>query len=298
MILSVGIPILFLTFIVIERMWPGRPLPKVSRWKLKGILFFALTGAVSATCPMLWTDWIRAHRLMDLEWLGTFGGFAAGLFVFELVGYLWHRVRHTSLFWWLHQLHHSAERLDVFGSALFHPLEIALNSFISSLVGFLVLGLSPSAAMLVGFFSVGMGIFQHANVRTPRWLGYFIQRPESHSVHHARGVHAFNYSNLPIIDMLFGTFKNPERFETEAGFWDGASERVGTMLIGRSVLMAVMLMLVGCAARGSIDAWGVEGTVERRGIDGVTTTTSFRGTRARALEGTGRSLSALRVPNR
>ena len=37
-----------------------------------------------------------------------------------------------------------------------------------------------------------------ANVRTPQWLGYLVQRPESHSVHHQRGVHAYNYSDLPL----------------------------------------------------------------------------------------------------
>jgi hypothetical protein len=26
----------------------------------------------------------------------------------------------------------------------------------------------------------------HMNIRTPEWLGYFIQRPESHRVHHLR----------------------------------------------------------------------------------------------------------------
>jgi hypothetical protein len=36
-------------------------------------------------------------------------------------------------------------------------------------------------------------------------------------------------------DMLFGTFKNPETFEGEVGFYDGASDRVLEMLVGRDV---------------------------------------------------------------
>jgi sterol desaturase/sphingolipid hydroxylase (fatty acid hydroxylase superfamily) len=79
-------------------------------------------------------------------------------------------------------------------------------------------------------------MFQHMNKRTPRWVGYFIQRPESHCIHHARGVHAFNYSDVPMWDMLFGTFRNPRSVEgVEAGFYDGASRRVGEMLRGRDV---------------------------------------------------------------
>ena len=68
-----------------------------------------------------------------------------------------------------------------------------------------------------------------------RWLGYIVQRPESHSIHHGRGVHAFNYSNFPVFDMLFGTFRNAERFEPETGFYDGASTRIGEMLVFRDV---------------------------------------------------------------
>jgi hypothetical protein len=31
-----------------------------------------------------------------------------------------------------------------------------------------------------------VAVFQHTNIRTPQLLGYIVQRPESHSVHHAR----------------------------------------------------------------------------------------------------------------
>jgi sterol desaturase/sphingolipid hydroxylase (fatty acid hydroxylase superfamily) len=60
-------------------------------------------------------------------------------------------------------------------------------------------------------------------------------RWENHAAHHERGVHAFNYCDLPIIDMLFGTFRNPRKFVSEAGFREGASARIGAMLIGRDV---------------------------------------------------------------
>ena len=62
-----------------------------------------------------------------------------------------------------------------------------------------------------------------------------IARPESHSVHHQRGVHAFNYSDLPLWDMVFGTFRNPIEFNAECGFWDGASSQMLPMLAGRDV---------------------------------------------------------------
>ena len=79
------------------------------------------------------------------------------------------------------------------------------------------------------------GMFQHANISTPHWLGYLIQRPESHSVHHERGLHRYNYSDLPVFDMLFGTFRNPADYPEEAGFYDGASARIVDMLLLRDV---------------------------------------------------------------
>jgi len=80
-----------------------------------------------------------------------------------------------------------------------------------------------------------LGIFQHANIKTPRWLGYIIQRPESHTIHHAKGIHRQNYSDLPLFDIIFGTFQNPKAFEHETGFYHGASARVGDMLLCKDV---------------------------------------------------------------
>ena len=79
------------------------------------------------------------------------------------------------------------------------------------------------------------GIFQHANINTPRWLGYIIQRPESHTIHHGRGLHKYNYCDLPIIDIIFGTFRNPKGYQMETGYYDGASARIVDMLLFKDV---------------------------------------------------------------
>lgn len=79
-------------------------------------------------------------------------------------------------------------------------------------------------------------IFQHANINTPHWLGYLIQRPENHNIHHGRGVHHYNYPDLPLWDMVFGTFRNPRELrDVRCGFYQGASARLLDMLIGRDV---------------------------------------------------------------
>jgi sterol desaturase/sphingolipid hydroxylase (fatty acid hydroxylase superfamily) len=56
-----------------------------------------------------------------------------------------------------------------------------------------------------------------------------------HAIHHERDAHSGNYCDLPVIDMIFGTYRNPEAFEGAAGFYDGASSRVVDMLLGRDV---------------------------------------------------------------
>jgi sterol desaturase/sphingolipid hydroxylase (fatty acid hydroxylase superfamily) len=132
-------------------------------------------------------------------------------------------------------MHHSAERLDVSGANYFHPLDTVGFALINSAVPFLIFGVRPEAAVIAGYAGAFFAVFQHANIRTPRWLGYFVQRPEAHSVHHARGVHAFNYADLPLWDLVFGTFRNPRSFEPEAGFGGGASRRLSALLAGRKV---------------------------------------------------------------
>lgn len=80
-----------------------------------------------------------------------------------------------------------------------------------------------------------LAVIQHANIKTPRWMGYIFQRPESHSVHHARGIHAYNYSDLPMFDILLGTFHNPKEFARETGFYPGASSRIGDMILFKDI---------------------------------------------------------------
>jgi sterol desaturase/sphingolipid hydroxylase (fatty acid hydroxylase superfamily) len=135
-------------------------------------------------------------------------------------------------------MHHSAESLDPWGAYFLHPLDAAIFLSMSGIVLYPVLGLSPAAgaratAALTSFLSV----LQHARMSTPAWLGYLVQRPESHGVHHARGVHAHNYADLPLWDIVFGTFRNPGRDALQPlhGFYDGASTRVAEMLAFRDV---------------------------------------------------------------
>jgi len=132
-------------------------------------------------------------------------------------------------------MHHSAERMDTFG-ALFHsPLDMIGFTLTGSISLALIIGLSPQSITVVLLFVNFTAFFQHANIKTPRWIGYIIQRPESHSIHHGKGIHQYNYADLPLIDMIFGTFKNPKSYQEETGFYNGASARILDMLTFKDV---------------------------------------------------------------
>ena len=227
---------MFAALALAERLFPGRPLPRVRGWRLRALPVFVVYLLLSSYLPLLWADAMAPLQLLDLSAWPIWASAALGLLVYELLAYAYHRGMHSVDAWFRvsHQMHHSAERLDVYGAFWFSPLDIVGWTLVPS-VALALLGLPPSAATATILVITFLGIFQHANLRTPRWLGYVVQRPESHTIHHARGVHAKNYADLPLIDMLFRTVENPQGFEHATGFWDGASARVLDMLRWRDV---------------------------------------------------------------
>lgn len=228
---------MYIGLMIWESIFPARPLPEVRFWKLKGLSAFAVFFYLSSYLP-LWTDpYLEPYRLFDLSSLGTIAGATVGLLVYELALYIWHRAMHGSDFLWrtFHQMHHSAERMDTYGAFFFSPMDMIGFTLLGSACFALLIGLSPQAITVVLLVTNFLAIFQHANIRTPAWLGYIVQRPESHTIHHGQGIHKHNYSDLPIFDILFGTFDNPVGYEVETGFYLGASDQIGDMLLFRNI---------------------------------------------------------------
>ncbi|MCA9669209.1 MAG: sterol desaturase family protein [Myxococcales bacterium] len=206
-------------------------------WRVRAFAVTLAIFALSFAVAYLWGSLLGDAHLLEGAKLGTLGGAVVGLLVYELFHYWWHRAEHSVGFlWrWSHQMHHSAESVDAFGAYYLHPIDAVMFTTISSLVFFPLLGLTPMAGAIAALFLTFNAMFQHANIKTPHWLGYIIQRPESHVVHHAREIHRHNYADLPLWDMVFGTFHNPREVPREAGFYCGASSRIGEMLVGRDV---------------------------------------------------------------
>ena len=220
-----------------EAVFPGRDLPKVKNWKLRGLSAFVFYFYLSSYLPLFIDPYLAPYQLFDLSATGTLIGGVIGVFILEFGIYVWHYSLHKSNFLWraLHQMHHSAERIDTYGAFYFSPLDMIGWTVLGSVCFNLITGLSPQAITVMLLVTNFMGMFQHANIKTPRWLGYIIQRPESHTYHHAQEIHQGNYSDLPLYDIIFGTFYNPKEFEHETGFYNGASARVGDMLLFKDV---------------------------------------------------------------
>lgn len=228
---------IYLLLILWEAIAPARALPKAPWWRMRGLIAFGAYFLLSSYLPLIWGEYFARWQIFDLTSLGTWGGALAGLLVYEAGAYAYHRGMHSSTVLWrgLHQMHHSAERLDTYGAFWFSPFDMVGWTALSSLCLTTVVGITPAAATVVLLTVTLLAVFQHSNIRTPRWLGYIVQRPESHSFHHGRGVHANNYADVPLFDMIFGTFYNPQGFAPQTGFYDGASLRVADMLTFRDV---------------------------------------------------------------
>lgn len=226
---------LFFVGLILERVFPARPLPRVKWWVPKSIAFLVVLP-LFGILPAMLAPLVAPYAPIHLEQLPMPVEVLIWFLIGELVGYWTHRAVHKVPVLWrsIHQLHHSAERMDMAGSVMFHPNEVMLGGVFAAVFTGL-LGPSVEAAAIVGMVSSFGAFFQHLNVRTPVWLGYIVQRPESHSVHHERGLHEYNYGTFPLSDLLFGTFRNPAKFSELAGFWDGASSKLGAMLLCRDV---------------------------------------------------------------
>jgi sterol desaturase/sphingolipid hydroxylase (fatty acid hydroxylase superfamily) len=227
---------MFAAFAALDFAYRARAFPKMRFWRARGVASVAVYFALATYAPLMWAGWLGERTLFDITGWHIAGQLVAALLVAQLIAYLWHRMLHVvPITWRLHQTHHSVERMDVWGAFYFHPLDTVGFAFAGTLALIGVLGVSVPVAIAVTLAGAFLDMFTHANLKTPHWLGFFIARPEMHAAHHERGVHKYNYASLPLIDMVFGTYRNPKTFEAEVGFYDGASERIGDLLLGRKV---------------------------------------------------------------
>jgi sterol desaturase/sphingolipid hydroxylase (fatty acid hydroxylase superfamily) len=235
------LPLILCVFVfcfLIERLFPGWPLPHVRTWPLRVLAINAVQLAVVLLAGLTWEKWLSSWSVFHLSdhVSPTLGGVIA-YFIATFVFYWWHRWRHEYDFLWLafHQIHHSPQRLEVITSFYKHPGEMIVNSLIGSLLVYTLLGLSLEAGAVYTACTALGEFFYHTNIKTPRWVGLAFQRPEMHRIHHQYGRHKNNYGDIVWWDMLFGTYENPKDWVHTCGFDDEKEQRLGAMLAYRDV---------------------------------------------------------------
>jgi len=230
--------IIGLFLMALERLIPDQKLPEVKGWWKRVFFLNLIQAGVVLGAGLTWEKYFQAKSFFQLS--STVSEIPAALICYLLVVavfYWWHRLRHTQNFLWLafHQVHHSPQRIETITSFYKHPLEIAVNSVIVSFLSFAVLGISPETSTLVTMMTAMAEFFYHMNIKTPHWVGYFIQRPEMHRIHHQRNKHFSNFSDLPVFDMMFGTYVNPKVYDGPCGYKPEREARLKDMLLFRNV---------------------------------------------------------------
>lgn len=226
MAVGLSLPLMFFAMMALEPViGTGRAMTNIPRWRWIGAAALFVTLLCNALLPLALLPVLPKLHVVNLaDW-----GYWAALPVVVLTTFFtyWsHRIQHRfDNLWRLgHQLHHGVARVDIASAMIFHPIDVTVQVTMTLLAG-LLLGASAEAAAIAGGLGFFIALFQHWNIATPRWIGFVIQRPESHMLHHERDVHARNFGDMPVWDMMFGTFANPLRADVPVGFAPDAMRR-------------------------------------------------------------------------
>jgi sterol desaturase/sphingolipid hydroxylase (fatty acid hydroxylase superfamily) len=237
MIIPATVLLFGIAMLLVEARVRARPWPRSVGWWPRAIALNCVQAGAAYLAGVTWDDWMIQHRLWAIDQIAFIPQVLIGYAAITFIYYWWHRWRHQVPWLWrfFHQLHHSPQRIEIITSFYKHPCEILANGVLSSAIVYLVVGVEPTAAATVVLITGLAEFFYHWNVHTPHWVGYWIQRPESHCVHHQQGLHHYNYADLPIWDMLFGTFRNPRDWNERCGFGPEGEQRLTEMLLGQIV---------------------------------------------------------------
>jgi lathosterol oxidase len=208
-----------LLFVLIERLWPLHRDQSTFRreWKLDltYYVFNHLMVSVILLVTTMFSERLFGWAVNDAVqgvvraqpvWLQAI----EVLFVADLTQYWGHRLMHEHpRFWNFHAVHHCPAEMDWLSGSRIHFLEVLFTRS-TVITPIYLLGFDPSA---INFYVIWVGIqgvLIHANTGLSFGpLRYLFATPHFHHWHHAADAEAIdkNYAaNLPVLDMLFGTY--------------------------------------------------------------------------------------------
>ena len=140
----------------------------------------------------------------------------------DLMIYWQHRVFHlVPMLWRFHKVHHADSHIDASTGLRFHPIEIVLSILLKGLA-VLILGVPAIAVIIFEVALNGFALFNHANIRLPRWLEYPLRTvlitQVLHRIHHSQVVEETNSNygfSVSWWDKLFGSYKSEAKKSDE-----------------------------------------------------------------------------------
>jgi sterol desaturase/sphingolipid hydroxylase (fatty acid hydroxylase superfamily) len=218
-----GLVVGALIFIPLERLFPLRREQKIFRrgW-LTDLAHFLFTHILANVCTFV----VIGVLIFLLHWLvspafqlavasqSRMVQFFEAVLIANLGAYVGHRLAHEIPFLWkFHALHHSITEMDWLAAARLHPLDQIVTRALT-IIPLYVLGFSKATFGAYLGIAVFQAVLIHANLKINfgplRWL---ITTPQFHHWHHSNEPEALNKNfagELPVLDMLFGTFYLPK----------------------------------------------------------------------------------------
>ena len=193
----------------------------ISSSAMTGVVIAALNGAFGPSVPVA----VPLYIMVPVATL-------AQVMLFDLGYWFAHRTMHEiPLLWEFHKAHHAAEVLTPVTSARSHPVDdLIQTNFIAATLGLgygvlvYVFGEAAQPVTLlqtnVIFFVYFLTIFhlRHSHIWLPirGWLGYIIQSPAHHHIHHSTAPRHIGKNLgfcLSFWDWTFGTLYVPDKRE-------------------------------------------------------------------------------------
>ncbi len=223
---------------------------KYKKWKhaFPNLFFTATTIIINFFLAFMLlnvSDWVVAKQFGLLNWIPEspiWINIFFGILFLDLVGaYLPHWLEHKiKPLWMIHLVHHSDHHVDTTTANRHHPFE-SLIRFIFTLFGVFLIGANIGIVMLYQSLSLISTQFNHANIKLPKkvdfFLSYLFVSPDMHKTHHHYRLPYTdsNFGNIfSIWDRLFGTFRTFNREKLVYGvdvFFDKeANGKIGHLL--------------------------------------------------------------------
>lgn len=211
---------LLVVLLLAEAIWPrkNRVESRLARWRTNAVFTVVDALALRLLVPLAAVG-VAAYAstqgwgLLNMIALPDWVVIIISLILLDMAIYWQHVATHKiPILWRLHQVHHTDRDMDVTTAVRFHPIEICL-SMVYKMAIVAILGAPVAAVILFEVILNGCAMFNHANLRLPKWLDralrIFIVTPDMHRVHHSAQPTETNSNygfSTSLWDRIFGSY--------------------------------------------------------------------------------------------